>query len=431
MASQPPAPPPPDQRTPAGRQRRVTIVTDYFPQDAARYVHGAFQRLQRHVKSLQRIARVDVIFLWPWGRGAWTEACRASLASLPERWGIDGRVDMIDSAFTGQTALFRVLLPAMLPPALGRLAARRDGDSMDRIAAILRETQPDLIFAHRMGAALPVVRRFAGTYPIVVDFDDVEHIRMRREAGRAGTWQARWRMHIASWLTRRLEREVLASAAVALVCSAADAEFLRPLSPGARIALLPNSSPDREVPSPATSPTAFFVGMVRYWPNAEGLIWLAREVWPVVRRQLPAARLVLAGFGSDELGLADAALGIETLGFVPDLGALYAQARIALCPLRAASGTRIKIIEAAMYGRTCVSTVIGAEGLAFEDGRTIALRNDPSAFAAACVDLLADAGRAASMGLAARDVAKRLYSQDALEKQLARICAQAADSRAT
>jgi glycosyltransferase involved in cell wall biosynthesis len=417
-----------------GRQRRITLVSDYFPEDAERQVHGAFQRLQRHIRSLQRIGRLDVIFLWPWGESAWTETCAASLAGLRQRWNIDGRIDRVNSAFTAQVGLLRVLLPASLPPVLGRMVDGRESACGDAIAAILDETRPDLIFAHRMGAALPVVRRFAGRYPIVgfthrypivVDFDDVEHIRMGREVNHPANGQSAWRLHLAAWLTRRLEREVLARASVSLVCSAADADFLRPLVAGARIALLPNSSPRHDALPPSPAPTAFFVGMARYRPNAEGLVWLAREVWPLVRRDLPAARLVLAGMGSDELGLADIGLGIEALGFVPDLATFYGRAGIALCPLRAASGTRIKIIEAAMYGRACVSTGIGAEGLALENGRSIALHDDAAAFAKACVDLLSDPARATAMGLAARDVASRLYAQDALEEQLDRICLRA------
>src|SRR5258706_7966326 len=242
MASPTPIPPPLADST-RDRQRRITLVSDFFPQDAERQVHGAFQRLRRHIRSLQRIGRVDVIFLWPWDEAAWTETCAASLAGLRERWDIDGRIDRVNSGYTTQVGGLRVLLPATLPPMLGRMVDRREGARGEGVEAILRDTRPDLIFAHRMGAALLVVRRLAGRCPIVVDFDDVEHIRMGREADHPGGDLSIWRMRLAAWLTRRLEREGLAGATVSLVCSASDAEFLRPLLTGARPALLPQSSP--------------------------------------------------------------------------------------------------------------------------------------------------------------------------------------------
>lgn len=189
--------------------------------------------------------------------------------------------------------------------------------------------------------------------------------------------------------------------------------------------MLPNAAAVREPLPPAASPTALFVGMVRYWPNAEGLIWLVREVWPSVRRHLPQARLILAGLGSDELGLGDSAAGVEAVGFAADLQPLYAEARIALCPLHIASGTRIKIVEAAMFGRATVSTSIGAEGLAFVPGREIALADDAPAFAQACIELLRDQERTLRMGIAACATAQQLYSPAAAAKHLAAICAEA------
>jgi glycosyltransferase involved in cell wall biosynthesis len=144
-----------------------------------------------------------------------------------------------------------------------------------------------------------------------------------------------------------------------------------------------------------------------------------------VRVALPKARLVLAGFGTDELGIGDPAQGIDARGFVADLAPLYGDARIVLCPLRAASGTRIKIIEAAMYGRAALSTAIGAEGLAFAAGREIALADEPEAFARACIELLSDGPRAARIGLAARERAIGLDSLEAMHERLAEIAGDA------
>ena len=41
---------------------------------------------------------------------------------------------------------------------------------------------------------------------------------------------------------------------------------------------------------------------------------------------------------------------------MPDLEGVYQDARLVVCPVRSGGGTRIKIIEAAMYGRAVVST---------------------------------------------------------------------------
>ena len=406
------------------KQLRILLVSDYLPQDVDVAVHGAFQRLRRHIQSLQQLGEVDVVFLWPWHPGAWDEKAKVNLAALRRLWNLTGRCELVFSRFTCQLAQFRILVPAWLGRWFPALAGRRNAATIVKIAHIAAETSPDLIFAHRMGAILPVLRAEAGKRPIMIDLDDVEHVRLRRQAARTKSGLARLQLLLAAWFTQRLEAEALAKASTALVCSEADARFLRPLDKQGRIALLPNAAAEHEALPPAATPTALFVGMVRYWPNAEGLIWLVRDVWPRVRRALPDARLILAGLGSDELSLGDRAAGVEALGFAADLQPLYAKARIALCPLHIASGTRIKIIEAAMFGRSAVSTGIGAEGLAFESGREIALADDAAAFAQACIDLLGDQEAAARMGMAACRTARRLYSPAAVEAQLAAICAE-------
>ena len=402
---------------------RILLISDYLPQDATS-VHGAFQRLRRHVDTLQGIGEVDVIFLWPWDPASWNEGAKANLAALRQRWGLSGRTDLVFSRFTCQLGKIRILLPAFLQSLLGRRTIRRDAATLDAIAGIARQVRPDLVFAHRMGAILLAVRALARICPIVADFDDVEHQRMRRQAARIASWPERLRLRLAAWLTERLEREALRKVRTGLVCSESDGAFFRPLPAGAQLAVLPNAAALQQPPAPASAPTALFVGMLRYWPNAEGLVWLVQEVWPVVRRALPTARLLIAGLGSDELGLADAAAGIETHGFAADLAALYAQARLALCPLHIASGTRIKIIEAAMFARPTVSTSIGAEGLAFAPGNSIAIADGAEQFARACIDLLGNPTAAEAMGFAARKKARGLYSPEIVQAQLSELCRQ-------
>jgi hypothetical protein len=70
------------------RQLRFAIVTDYFPTDAERQVHGVYQRLLRHIASLQRIAAVDLVFLWPRGAGPRGRDFDANLRALRKLWDL-------------------------------------------------------------------------------------------------------------------------------------------------------------------------------------------------------------------------------------------------------------------------------------------------------------------------------------------------------
>lgn len=76
---------------------------------------------------------------------------------------------------------------------------------------------------------------------------------------------------------------------------------------------------------------------------------------------------------------------------VPDVAPEYEKAAVVVVPLRAGSGTRIKILEAFSFRRPVVSTSIGAEGLGVRHEQELLIADTPEQFAAACARLLTDA----------------------------------------
>ena len=76
-------------------------------------------------------------------------------------------------------------------------------------------------------------------------------------------------------------------------------------------------------------------------------------------------------------------------GEVEDAVLELARAEVAMVPLLAGSGTRLKILEAWSAGTPVVSTSIGAEGLPVRDGEHLLLADGADAFAQAVSRLLA------------------------------------------
>jgi glycosyltransferase involved in cell wall biosynthesis len=110
--------------------------------------------------------------------------------------------------------------------------------------------------------------------------------------------------------------------------------------------------------------------------------------------------------------------GVEFLGFVSDLGALYRRTRVVCCPIQSGSGTRFKILEAASYGVPVVSTPIGAEGIDLVPDAEIVLRSSATDLAEACLDLLRDDLRARTVGASARERVRARYSRDAVVRRM-------------
>lgn len=137
--------------------------------------------------------------------------------------------------------------------------------------------------------------------------------------------------------------------------------------------------------------SVLFVGGFAHAPNADGILWFADEVWPLVHRRLPALRLVVVGADPGEPIRALAGDGVDIAGAVTEdeLLAAYGRARVAVAPLRFGAGVKGKVLEAMHAGVPCVTTPIGAQGLSDADGLVVAAQ--PAEMAAAIVRLATDA----------------------------------------
>lgn len=126
-----------------------------------------------------------------------------------------------------------------------------------------------------------------------------------------------------------------------------------------------------------------FLGSMDWMPNIDGMVWFAREIWPLVKRRFPDARLSIVGRkpARQILDLATRDVSIRVTGTVPDVRPHLAEAEIMVVPLRVGGGTRIKIFEAMATAIPVVSTRIGAEGLPARHGKEILLADTPADFA--------------------------------------------------
>lgn len=110
-----------------------------------------------------------------------------------------------------------------------------------------------------------------------------------------------------------------------------------------------------------------FLGRLDWPPNKDGLIWFLNEVWPKVLKNRSDIWLSIAGSGNSEWMSQYAGLPNMTfLGKIQDLNSFYQKSCLLIAPIFYGSGTRVKIIEACRYGRPCLSTTVGAEGIGLE-----------------------------------------------------------------
>ncbi len=406
------------------------VISSIFPSNE-QAVHGVFQRLETQLEALAHVVdRMDCLFLVhaihkfsPEELAAHEERMRRRLSSKvrlsiapvvrpkpisPTRWQRYG-------------------------PGIFDFHSQEGGADVNSEAAVLAvrtalRAAPDLILAHRLPIRSLLMKLSGDTRrtPVFFDLDDVEHFSLSRRLLRHPSWPME--RLLLMQLPRLLLTEIQAirRSRLTFVCSEQDCRHLRRLACSRRIEVVANSVRfPTSTGSHTSAPLVLFVGYMGYEPNALAADALVRDIWPTVRARVPNARLCIAGDRPKACkSYPSADPSVTFTGFVDKLDDLYDQARVVCCPISCGSGTRVKIIEAAAHARAIVSTPLGAEGLAFENGSEIVLRSEVAGLADECVRLLRDPAAAERLGLAARARARTTHEHTAVVAQLERLFAE-------
>lgn len=173
------------------------------------------------------------------------------------------------------------------------------------------------------------------------------------------------------------------------------------------------------VPQDGHAPTILHLGTMFWPPNANGVVWFAQQVLPLIHAQMPDVRFVVIGKNPPEEVTALAADSrVAVTGYVADLEPYLEQTDVFVVPLHAGSGMRVKILDAWMWGLPVVSTPIGAEGIEVREGENILLAEDAPAFAEATLQLLADRDLNDRLRANGRDWVEAHYSWQSVYAQV-------------
>jgi glycosyltransferase involved in cell wall biosynthesis len=304
--------------------------------------------------------------------------------------------------------------------------------SLDRVyAAFTYQSRPytqrlrELIGARRFDLAHVdsiVLSRYLpllGDLPIVCVHHNVESALLRRRAAVERGWRGAYLWYQAR-LMEREERGWCGRCALNVVVSEADQAQLQAIAHGAICGVVPNGvDAARFRPAPGRDEGMVCVGEIGWFPNRDGLQHLCEEILPRVRAAGEMAPVRWVGRAPEETRRAyQQRHGVELTGYVADVRPLVRDAACYVVPLRVGGGTRVKILDAWAMGKAVVSTSVGCEGLAAEDGRNILIRDDPAGFAQAVCTVLQDGALRRRLGAEGRRTVERHYSWERIGESL-------------
>jgi sugar transferase (PEP-CTERM/EpsH1 system associated) len=151
------------------------------------------------------------------------------------------------------------------------------------------------------------------------------------------------------------------------------------------------SSNDHQLSTIDHLPIIVFTGAMDYYANIDGVIWFSREIFPLIKKEIPEVQFYIVGSNpSKEILSLSKHNGIKVTGYVPDTREYFRKASVAVVPLRIARGIQNKILEPMAMGIPVVATSEALKGTQATLGDGIRVGDRSEDFAAQVLTLLRD-----------------------------------------
>ncbi len=144
-------------------------------------------------------------------------------------------------------------------------------------------------------------------------------------------------------------------------------------------------------------------------PQDDAALYFHNDVLPLVRKEVPGAKLYLVGKTPPGAIRNLACENVVVTGFVEDIREYIQRAAVVVLPLRVGAGTKHRVFQSLAMQKPLVTTSVGAEGIALEHGKTALITDDTAQLARHTIELLKDGDLRRRMGEAGRKLVVENY----------------------
>ncbi len=125
------------------------------------------------------------------------------------------------------------------------------------------------------------------------------------------------------------------------------------------------------------------IGNFRHAPNWDAVRYLKDTIWPLIRKQLPQAKINVYGAypPAKAMALDNPKQGFHVRGWAKDAHQVIGAARVCIAPLRFGAGIKGKLADSMLNGTPNVTTSIGSEAMHQDLPWSGAVSDDPQTFA--------------------------------------------------
>lgn len=263
-----------------------------------------------------------------------------------------------------------------------------------RMAELIKEKinqkKIDLIFVHLIRMA-----EYVKDIPIykILDMTDAQSLNyLRAMAHTTGKWSIIHRFE--KDLVFDYEQKIWRYFCKTFVVSPVDQVYLKKFNKEFNVEVLPNGVDIEKYPfklNDHENTQLCFLGNMRTFPNTDAAVWFAKEIFPLVKKEVPSAKFYVVGAEPSRQVLALKKLpDIIVTGKVESVNEYVWNSAVSVAPIRVGAGVQNKILESMALGTPVVTTSVGLEGIEVTKGKDILVADNPSEFAQAVVKILKD-----------------------------------------
>jgi GT2 family glycosyltransferase len=268
---------------------------------------------------------------------------------------------------------------------------------------------------------LDKVRKLAPHCMVLYDTVDLHHLRMYRQS----SIEDKPDIAEEAMKIKEAEMKLINSSDLTFIVSKKEGYTLRQKGVSTSLAVLPNTHvPPKKVKSFDSRQNLFFIGSFQHQPNIDAAIFLARDVFPLIKERLGKVKLFIVGSNPPhsirELAELD---DIIVTGYVPEIGSFLEGCKIMIAPIRYGAGIKGKITESMSYGLPVVTTTVGAEGMDMIDGESIMIADSARGIADKTIELYNNKDLWEKISSKSYELAAKRYSPEVVCKILDKLFA--------
>ncbi|AZT84116.1 glycosyltransferase [Marinobacter sp. NP-4(2019)] len=313
-----------------------------------------------------------------------------------------------------------VALKALLSAQAYNMVWLQSKSSYKLIKDLVSETSFDAV--HLDTISLCIFSDIFKDLPLVLNHHNFESQMLRSRAISEHHWIKSLYYRLESYRLLNSEIEYCQKVNLNLTCSDDDSKSMEKIIGIDNFISVPNGvDVSYFYPNPSVKildGSIVIVGGLSWYPNREAVEYFIRDIWPLIRTQIPGTTVDIIGRGptSEMLKLAEVDERVFVHGFVDDVREYLWRSQFYVCPIRTGGGTKLKILDALATGSCIIADPFSCKGIRVRDGENVLYAKNPQDYVDQIRYLIDHPEQQTRLRKAGPELIRRLYSYDRIGK---------------